>query len=127
MTQLSGSVYTRRLLGALAVYVVILVGSLLLVDDGMGQPWRTVVSLLPVLPMAYVVWLVVARFRGLDEYWQQVQLMALPFAFLSSLLLLFTWGFVENAGFEPLGGFVWFGVMVALYLVGLWIARRRYS
>ena len=61
------------------------------------------------------------------QSWQQVQLMALPFAFLGSLLFAFTWGFVENAGLDPLSGFVMFGVMNALYLVGLWLARRRYS
>lgn len=119
--------YTTRLVGAIAVYGIVLTASLLLLDGDMEQPWRTVVALLPVIPMVYVVWVVVARIRSLDEYWQQVHLTALPIAFLGSMLVAFTWGFLQNAGIAPLDGFVMFAVMAGLYLMGLWVARRRLS
>lgn len=126
MTELTARQYRNRLLLALVAYAVVLAASLLVVED-LDQPWRTIVALTPVLPMVYVVWVVVGRFRALDEYWQQIQLMALPFAFLGTILLALSWGFAENAGLEPLSGFVWFLVMNLLYLTGLWLARRRYS
>lgn len=127
MADKPGQSYTTRLMGAIAVYGIALIASLLLLDGDLDQPWRTVVALLPVIPMVYVVWVVVARIRSLDEYWQQVHLTALPIAFLGSMLVAFTWGFLQNAGLDPLDGFVMFAVMAGLYLVGLWVARRRLS
>lgn len=127
VAEVSGRAYTVRLLGAMAVYAIALIVSIVLLDGSPDQPWRTFVALVPVLPMTYIVWVVVARFRSLDEYWQQVHLTALPFAFLGSILVVFTWGFLENAGFERLDGFVVFGIMNGLYLIGLWWARRRLS
>lgn len=127
MSELTGRKHTWRLMGAMTAYAIVLVASLLILDEDMDQPLRAIVALMPVVPVLYVVWVVVARFRALDEYWQQIQLTALPFAFLGSLLVAFTWGFAENAGLEPMNGFVMFGVMSALYLIGLWMARGRYS
>lgn len=116
-----------RLVGAIVVYGIVLTGSLLLLKGDLVSPWRTVIALLPVVPMVGVVWVVLSRIRSLDEYWQQIHLTALPVAFLGSLLFAFTWGFLQNAGVAPLDGFVMFAVMVGLYLVGLWVARRRLS
>lgn len=117
--------HTTRLVGAIAVYGIVLTASLILLDGDTEQPWRTVIALTPVVPMVYVVWVVVARIRSLDEYWQQVHLTALPVAFLGSMLVAFTWGFLQNAGFAPLDGFMMFAIMTGLYLIGLWIARHR--
>lgn len=116
-----------RLVGAIAVYAIVLTASLLLLDTDLDQPWRTVAALVPVVPVVYLVWLVVDRVRSLDEYWQQVHLTALPIAFLGSLVVAFTWGFLENAGFPPFDGFGMFSIMAGLYLLGLWVARRRLS
>lgn len=127
VVELTGRSYTVRLVGTMVVYAIALVVSLALLDGDPDQPWRTVVALIPVFPMAYIVWLVIARFRALDEYWQQIHLTALPFAFLGSILVVFTWGFLENAGFDRLDGFVVFGIMNGLYVIGLWLARRRMS
>lgn len=122
-----GPRFTVRFVAGMAVYGIVLTTSLLLLNGDVSQPWRTVIALTPVIPVAYLVWVVVARIRSLDEYWQRVHLTALPIAFLGSISVAFTWGFLQNAGLAPLDGFVMFGVMVGLYLVGLWIARRRMS
>lgn len=116
-----------RLVVAMVVYAIVLTVSLTFLRGNVEQPWRTVAAMVPAVPVGYVVWLVVDRIRSLDEYWQRIHLTALPIAFLGSLLVAFTWGFVENAGFERLDGFVMSAVMGGLYLVGLWVARRRLS
>ena len=120
--------YNVRLIVSLVVYAALLTGSsLILANTDVEGVARTAIGMLPVIPMAYIVWLVVARFQGLDEYWQRIQLAALPFAFLGTMLLMFTWGFLENLGFDRLNGFVVFGVMNVLYVIGLVFSRRRYS
>ena len=112
----------------MVVYAVLLTGtSLILANTELVGAARIAIGLVPVIPMAYIVWLVVASFQGLDEYWQRIQLAALPFAFLGTMLVAFTWGFLENLGFDRLSGFVLFGLMNLLYLIGLVFARRRYS
>ena len=117
MGEIHGREYARRLIVAMAVYTVVLVGMIYLMGRGLEQPWKTIVALVPVIPMLYIVWLVVARSRTLDEYWQKIQLDALPFAFLGSMTVAFTFGFLEIAGLQPLSWFWMFGIMNVLWVV----------
>ena len=121
--------YSMQLIVALAVYGALLAISIALLAEGRfdDSPLRFAVALIPVLGMVLVVLVVVYRFRSLDEYWQTVHLTALPFALLASMGIAITWGFLENVGAPELSGFAWFLVMNAAYLVGLGVARWRYS
>ena len=84
----------------MAAYAVAVVVSVLLLQREAieDSAWRVPVALLPVPPGFAAVWVIVRHLRGLDEYWQRVQLEALPFAFFGTMLAAFTWGFLENAG-----------------------------
>ena len=119
----------RRLGAGLVVYSILLVISILLLrDDGLADSlWRLPVALLPLPGGGYIVYLEVRRYQHLDEYWQRVHLTALAIAFLGSALVAFTFGFLENAGIAEKSGFIYFLVMITLYVLGLLIARRRYS
>ena len=120
----------KRLLAAgLVVYGILLAISLLLLRNGglADSVWRIPVVLLPLPAGAYFIYLEVRRYQDLDEYWQHVHLTALGIAFLGSALVAFTLGFLERAGVERQSGFFYFLVMTALYVLGLVIARRRYS
>ena len=119
----------RRLAVGIVVYVVLVaVTVLLLRDDGLAESvWRIPVVLLPLPAGAYLIYLEARRYQDLDEYWQRVHLTALAIAFLGSGLVAFTLGFLEKAGVERQSGFFYFGVMTGLYVLGLVIARRRYS
>ena len=119
----------RRLEAGLLVYSILLVISIVLLrDDGLAASvWRIPVALLPLPAGAYLSYLEVRRYQNLDEYWQRVHLTALAIAFLGSALVAFTFGFMENAGIARQSGFFYFLVMTMLYVLGLVIARRRYS
>ncbi len=119
----------RRLEAGLLVYSILLVISIVLLrDDGLADSvWRIPVALLPLPAGAYLMYLEVRRYQNLDEYWQRVHLTALAIAFLGSALVAFTFGFLENAGMAKQSGFIYFLVMITLYVLGLVIARRRYS
>lgn len=127
VAELTNRQYSVRLGTAMVVYAGLLVGSLVLINGGIEEPWRAIAAFVPALPMLYVVLIVIGRFRGLDEYWQRIQIEALPFAFLGTIVVVFTWGFAEIAGFERPSGFVVFFILNGLYVVGLLLARRRYS
>jgi hypothetical protein len=113
---------------ALAAYAALLVGSisLLSAQPGPGGLVRAVVALLPVPAAVALVIVAISQFLASDELEQRVQLVGLGVAFLGTLLVTFSWGFLEGIGFERLPGFATFGVLVALYVAGLLLAQRRY-
>ena len=66
-------------------------------------------------------------FRALDEFQRQVQLLAIGFAYASSLLAVFALGFLRAEGFlQKADPRDLAGVMLMLYAVGLVVAWRRY-
>ena len=95
-------------------------------DVNSGANWRYAVALLPAVPVAIsVVALVPYYNRLLDELQQRIQLEAIAFAFLGTLVIAFGYGLLELAGLPGIGWKWAWVLMVALWLVGDWIARRR--
>jgi hypothetical protein len=124
----SGRKYLIELGGALLAYGAALVISLLVLShDGVSGGWRVVVSLLPMVPGLGMCWAVLRQLRRMDELQRRLQLEALAFAFATTALLTFSYGFLENVGFPRASMFtVWPGMGVA-WVVGLALARRRYA
>lgn len=66
-------------------------------------------------------------FRALDEFQRQVQLLAIGFAYVASVLVVFALGFLRAEGFlQKADPRDLAGVMLMFYAVGLAIAWRRY-
>ena len=111
--------------------VTFLVARLLLDRDWPWEPkWlRVAVALLPVIPTALFLWLVMGSLGGLDELHRHVHLEALAIAFPLSILLLVTLGFMQLAiDLNPEDWsyrHVW-AYLPAFYFLGLAIAWRRY-
>ena len=93
--------------------------------------WIRVVAALAPTPLAGAALLAIIRSaRELDELEKRIQLEALAFAFVLSVLLLMTLGLLELA--IQLNRDDWsyrhvWAMLPALYFAGLAIARRRYS
>ncbi len=109
-------------------YAVLLVVSTGILSSGgiSGGPLRALVALLPVPAALGIIAILMARFLATDELEQRIQLTAVALSFLGTLVLTFSWGFLEGVGFERLSGFTVFAVLVGLYVIGLVSARRRY-
>jgi hypothetical protein len=95
------------------------------------DPWlRVTVAVLPVLPTALFLWLVVANIRSLDELQRRVHLEALAIAFPLAILLLWTLGLLQLAINLPTEDWsyrhVW-AYLPLFYFIGLAIAWRRYQ
>ena len=88
--------------------------------------WRYAIAVLPAVPVAIsVVALVPYYNRLLDELQQRIQLEAIAFAFLGALVIAFGYGLLELAGLPGIGWKWAWVLMVALWLIGDWLARRR--
>lgn len=87
-------------------------------------------ALLPVPAFALLVWGFLRNVRGLDELGRRIHLEALALAFPIALLVAFTAGLLDLAGFHGKGNWdlprLW-PLLVFPYFVGVWLGQRRYS
>lgn len=118
--------YHRRIVVSAVGYVVVLSLAVLWLNDNPESGWRVPVALVPLLPIGYGLWSILRYFRASDELLKRIQLESLAFAFTGTAMLLFTYGFLEMAGFEPLSAWWVWTVMGTLWGVGSIVAARRY-
>jgi hypothetical protein len=112
---------------ALAVYAVLLVGSIRLLQHvALATPWRDIVALSPMVSAVTVPWIVLREMRRLDELQRRIQFEAIGFAFAGTAVLTFSYGFLEGLGYPRLSMFAVWPVLAVLWAIGLALARRRY-
>src|SRR5689334_17234889 len=87
---------------ATLAYLMVLVGTVIVVGANPSVDWKYWVALLPVVPAGIVVWLVVRALSRLDEVQKRMQMQAIGFALAATALLTFGYGFLEGAGLPHL-------------------------
>ncbi|MCP1194975.1 hypothetical protein NKW84_03740 [Acetobacter senegalensis] len=120
--------YLAELSLCLGLYVcaVFLVAALF-DHHSVAAPWQPVVALLPMLPGAGFCWVIMRQFGRMDELQRRMQFEALGFSFAGTALLTFSYGFLETVGFAKISMFSVWGIMAALWCVGMAVAKRRYG
>lgn len=94
-----------------------------------GSPGALAVALLPVPVFAGLIYSIVRGVRSMDELERRIQLEALALAYPVALLIVFTAGLLDLAGFHGEGN--WdlprlLPLVLVPYFVGVVLARRRY-
>jgi hypothetical protein len=125
--------YTRRLVVAMAVYVVLLFGSILSLK-GLAADWpaavRGLLALLPVLPIAFVGKIFIDYLGECDEMIRRIELEAIGMSSLLVGLLFMAAGFLMQAKVFTLDGgtvAIWvFPLLCGIYGLTKWLAIRRY-
>lgn len=92
----------------------------------LSSPMRYAVLLSPMIGAAAMAWVIVRHVRRIDELQQRRVLESLAFSFAVTAFGTFAWGFAEVAGAPKLPTFAIWPVMAALWIVGGFIAYRRY-
>jgi hypothetical protein len=91
---------------------------------------RIAIAMAPIPAFATFLWLVIRGVRSADEFERRIHLEALAVAYPLAMLLLMTLGLLQRAielKFEDWSyAHVWY-YLPLFYLLGLWIARRRYA
>ncbi|MES2017458.1 MAG: hypothetical protein V4484_13275 [Pseudomonadota bacterium] len=119
-----GRIYLAELMGALAIYSLILIASI-----KFGRPMpegvlRTIVLASPMLGFFLGIWAIVRQYHRIDEYIRRTLLENLGIAAAVTAAVSFTYGFMETAGYPLLSAFnVWI-VMGATW--GLTTAARSW-
>lgn len=119
--------------GAVVVlWGITFLGARLVLDKDLQlSAWvKVIAALIPILPTALFLWVVVSALRGLDELHQRVHLEALAIAYPLAILLLVTLGFLQLAIDLPSEDWsyrhVW-PFLPCFYLLGLAISWARYK
>lgn len=111
---------------AILAYLMVLVGSVTVVQANPQAEWRYYVAVLPVLPAALVIWLFLRALARLDELQKRIQMHSFGFALGSTALLTFGYGFLEAAGLPHLNWTFVLPLMAVLWAAGTAIFSWRY-
>jgi hypothetical protein len=111
---------------SLLAYLMVLVGTLTVVEANPDAPWRYYVAVLPVIPAAFTLWVLIRALARLDELQKRIQLQAFGFALGATALLTFGYGFLEGAGLPHLNWALVLPLMAILWGVGAVVFTIRY-
>lgn len=119
--------YHVELWVAIAIYAVLLTGSIKYARPLPDGPLRTGLLLLPMLGFALAIRAIVRHVARIDEYQRLRMLESMGIATAITCALSFSYGFLETAGFPRLSMFAVWPVMCASWgvtnLVRMWTER----
>ncbi|HUQ08778.1 MAG TPA: hypothetical protein VM146_00585 [Steroidobacteraceae bacterium] len=105
----------RRYLTEMAIVMALYIGTLTIairVGRGMDEGLlKTLLTLLPAIPVFLTVWVIARQFARADEFVRLRSLESIAIAAGVTAGLTFTYGFLENVGFPRLSMFWVWGVM----------------
>jgi hypothetical protein len=91
------------------------------------SPWNYLVALLPMIPVALGMAVFARYLREMDELERRIQFEAIVFSTGATGIITFTLGILESRGLPPVG-LIWvFPMIIFLWGIGLYFARRRYK
>ena len=122
----AGRAYIIEFGSAMLAYVVVLLGSVWLINGYPQAPWRYAVALAPVVPAFFALLTFVRHLRRMDELQRRIQLEAIGLSFGATAILTFAYGFLEGVGFPHINWIWILPLMVALWGLGGAIASVRY-
>ena len=119
--------YMMEFGGSMLAYSVVLIVSLMFLGENPDSPWRIPVTVAPVIPIVFLMLAVIRGVRRMDEMRRHIHLESVIIAYLATVILCFSYGFLENVGF-PSFNTMWVGVaMICLWGIGQLIANRKYQ
>ena len=120
--------YLREFFFAMSMYVVVLIGSVTLLENyKFPKLWQIVISITPALPIIFVIIALMRLLRDSDELQQRLNLYATTFSAVSTGLLTFSYGLLENVGFPKMPTFAVFPMLFVLWGIGLGYFAKRYE
>src|SRR5690349_20569182 len=125
--------YLREFIPAMSAYVLLILLYGVLMPRMESMPWRVVLALLPLLPVAMVIRAIVRVIRDQDELERRIDLEAIAIAAMTTGFGYFSFGFLLNAdiGLEIAPASIAIWVMPCLFasfgVAKLLVARRYRS
>ncbi len=111
---------------AMLAYLMVLVGSLTVLEANPDAPWRFIVAVLPVVPAGLTLWVFIKALARLDEMQKRIQMQAFGFSLGATALVTFGYGFLEGVGLPHLSLTLVLPLMAITWGVGTAIFSIRY-
>ena len=92
--------YYKEFALSMSSYVIVLIASTWALNNiELAKAIQVVVVLVPVVPILFVIAAILRALRDSDELIRRIQLQAVVFSAITTGLVTFTYGFLENIGF----------------------------
>lgn len=120
--------YTKEFITAMIVYIITLIVSITILKIyEFPRLWQIVISIVPALPVFFVIISLMSMIRDSDELQQRVQLLAISLSAALTGLITFSYGFLENVGFPKFPTFFIFPMPIMIWGIGLAFFSKRYQ
>ncbi len=120
--------YYREFFISMGAYVIaVIVTSSLLARMEVSKPVQIVLALVPVIPTLFVIIAILRMMRDSDELFQKIQLQAVTLSAITTGLITFAYGFLENVGFPPFPTLWVLPIMFAMWGISLGYFIRKYQ
>ena len=85
---------------SMAVYMVAVIASISALKQlELSKAMQIIIAIIPVIPILFVIIAILRALRDSDELIQRIQLQSIVFSSITTGLITFTYGFLENVGF----------------------------
>ncbi|MFC0169997.1 hypothetical protein ACFFKC_18145 [Pseudoduganella danionis] len=113
--------YLRELGSSIAIYVLLLLPSLIYGPDMAAGAAKTAVLTAPMLGFFLMIWAIARQVQRMDEYQRRLTMESLSLAAAITAAITFTYGFLEIAGYPRLSMFVVWGIMGSAWAIMGWL------
>ena len=117
--------YVIEFVGTMAAYVLTLLAVVPYMDGAVEAPGRLVLALLPLVPIALMVWVLVRHYGRVDEMYRRAIVESMALAFVISAPIVITLGFLDSAGLRLSIWWAWVA-MGGAWALGSLLLRLRY-
>lgn len=113
---------------AVFMYIVTLSGSVILLRNfEFARVWQIIISILPALPIIFVLIILMRLLSNSDELHQRLNLLAITFSAVLTGLLTFSYSFLENIGAPKLPTVAILPMLSVFWGIGLGYFTKRYE
>lgn len=117
--------YLMEMPGAMVLYVLVILLTTHLLRNHPPEPWRVLIALMPLVPIALAFVAVLRFMQHTDEMIRRVHVNALAIAAGLTAFLALTWGCLEMAGLPKLSGWWVFVCVDVVWGTSVFILQRR--
>ena len=118
----------RELFGSIAVYAILLIGSIWLVNNFLeASPLRFVIVLIPMIPVLFTIRAMVNYLTNTDEMEREIQLKSLAISLAGTAFITFTYGFLEGVGLPKISMFFVWPIIAIIWIAARFWLNRQYQ
>ncbi len=120
--------YLQQFFFAVFMYIVTLSGSVILLRNfEFPRVWQVIISILPALPIIFVLIILMRLLNNSDELHQRINLLAITFSAVLTGLFTFSYSFLENIGAPKLPTVAVLPMLSVFWGIGLGYFTKRYE